>query len=176
MTASQERRVCNNSLIQRFLLPPFFEMFESKGGGNSMSPRKTGNCIKYNNQRDAGEWEQEGLRLQGAKNHKAERVSCSYFELWCLFANPVNKEEAESPGSASTENCRQRSEKHEKLWQANNLKANVVSFLPHITQQWKEGCWRRLQCGQNQKTLCQWKKSNIKVFNMHIKYYIKFST
>lgn len=55
MTASQERRVCNNSLIQRFLLPPFFEMFESKGGGNSMSPRKTGNCIKYNNQRDAGE-------------------------------------------------------------------------------------------------------------------------
>lgn len=120
---------------------------------------KQENCIKYNNQRDAGEWEQEGLRLQRAKNHKAERVSCSYFELWCLFANTVNKEEAESPGSASTENCRQRSEKHEKLWQANNLKANVVSFLPHITQQWKEGCWRRLQCGQNQKTLCSVKEA-----------------
>lgn len=154
MTASQERTVCNSSFIQRFLLPPFFEMSESKGGATACPLEKQEKCIKYNNQRDAGEWEQGGLRLQRAKNHKTERVSCSYFELWCLFANPVNKKEAENPGSASTENCRQRSEKHERRWQANNLKANVASFPPHITQQWKEGHWRGLQCGWNQKTLC----------------------
>ena len=136
---------------------------------------KQENCIKYNNQRDAGEWEQEGLRLQRAKNHKAERVSCSYFELWCLFANTVNKEEAESPGSASTENCRQRSEKHEKLWQANNLKANVVSFHTLLSNE-RKGADAGYNVDKIRKHYAQWKKPNMKVFNTHIKYYIKFST
>lgn len=175
MTASQERRVCNNSLIQRFLLPPFFEMSESKGGATVCPLEKQEKCIKYSNQRDAGEWEQGGLRLQRAKNHKAERVSCSSFELWCLSANPVNKEEAENPGSASTENCRQGSEKHERLWQANNLQANV-SFLPHITRQWKEGTDTGYNVDEIRKHHAQWKKPSVKVFNVHTEHCIKFST